>query len=127
MKLRKFRIKVQTSEQFGADVIRAWKSLESGRGADADYDLTISFPDVGFLTKVLSPERIRLMMAIRHAAPESIYALARLLGRAPSNVLKDVQELHRYGIVELKRVRKKGQKRESLQPAYPWDGFDIAV
>ena len=31
------------------------------------------------------------------------------------------------GIIELKRTKKKGQKRESLQPEFNWDGFDIAV
>ena len=68
-----------------------------------------------------------MIQAIKDAKPESIYQLAKLLGRVQANVHKDVQELAGLGIIELKKVRKIGQKRESLHPEYNWDGFDIAV
>ena len=75
----------------------------------------------------MSVERLRLLRMIKEVKPESIYQLAKLLNRAISNVQKDVTELAEYGIIELKRKRKKGQNREMVQPYYKWGGFDIAV
>ena len=45
----------------------------------------------------------------------------------PAALTAMTEELAQLGIIELKRTRKEGQKRESLQPEYNWDGFDIAV
>jgi predicted transcriptional regulator len=70
------------------------------------------------------PKRARIL-SIRSV--ETSYQLAKLLGRATPNVQKDVHDLAEYGIIELKKIKKKGLKRTSLQPEYNWDGFDIAV
>ena len=127
MKVRKFKIKVQDSSQFRADVIKTWQSAEKKKLQENGYDLVLSFPDISWLSKIFGAERIRMIQAIRDQKPESLYQLAKLLGRALPNVHRDVHELAEYGIIELKKSRKKGQKRESLQPEYNWDGFDIAV
>ena len=127
MKVRKFKIKVQDSSQFREDVIKTWKAAEKRKSREDGYDLVLSFPDISWLSKIFGAERIRLIQAVRDQKPESLYQLAKMLGRALPNVHRDVHELAEYGIIELKRSRKKGQKRESLQPEYNWDGFDIAV
>jgi len=127
MKVKKFKIKIQTHEQFRDDVIKTWKMTEKGKQSEEGYDLVLSFPDLSWLSKILSPERLRMIQTIRDKKPESIYQLAKLLSRTATNVQKDVHDLAGYGIIELKKTRKKGQKRESLHPEYNWDGFDIAV
>lgn len=127
MKFRKFKIKIQSNEQFRDDVVKTWKAVEKRKQPEDGYDLILSFPDLSWLSKILSPERLRIIQTIRDKKPESIYQLAKILGRASTNVQKDVHDLAEYGIIELKKTHKKGQKRESLQPKYNWDGFDIAV
>jgi predicted transcriptional regulator len=127
MKVRKFKIKIQNNAQFRDDVIGAWKAAEKKKSVESGYDLVLSFPDISWLSKIFGAERIRLIQAVRDRKPESIYQLAKLLGRALPNVHRDIHELAGYGIIELKKVRKKGQKRETLLPEYNWDGFDIAV
>ena len=134
MKVRKFKIRITSAktndeifDNFKRDTTQEWKLAEKGRTPSSDYDLEITFPDVSYLAKIFSPERIRLIQTIKTEKPESVYQLAKLLGRVHTNVHKDVQDLARLGIIELKKVRKKGQKRESLHPEYNWDGFDIAV
>ncbi len=127
MKTRRFKIRIEGMDKLKRDFVQAFKLANKGKSAEPGYDLVLSFSDASAISKVLSPERIRIMQAVRDEKPESIRQLAKFLGREQSNVQKDVQELAQLGVIELKRTRKKGQKRESLQPEYNWDGFDIAV
>ncbi|MBI3557217.1 MAG: hypothetical protein HY074_13220, partial [Deltaproteobacteria bacterium] len=86
MKVRKFKIKVQDNGQFRDDVIKSWKAAEKKKLKEDGYDLVLSFPDISWLSKIFGAERIRLIQAIRDQKPESLYQLAKLLGRALPNV-----------------------------------------
>ena len=127
MRLRKFKIKIEGPSDFRETVLQTWKEVEKRTQATEGYELVLSFPNLFWLAKILSPERLRLIQTIKEHKPESIYQLAKSLNRATSNVQKDVHDLADYGIIELKKVKRKGMKRVSLQPEYNWDGFDIAV
>lgn len=127
MKARRFKIKIQNFDQTGQEFVKAWKAAEKGFNYEPGYDLVLAFPDLSWISKILSPERVRIIQAVRDKKPESIRQLSKLLSRAQQNVQKDVQELAELGILDLRKIKKKGQKRESLQPEYNWDGFDIAV
>jgi len=127
MKAKRFKVKIMTLEQSGREFSNAWKLTASGKNYETDYDLVLTFPDLSLISKVLSPERVRLIQTIRDNKPTSLRQLAKLLNRAQQNVQRDAQELAEFGIIKLKKVRKKGQKRESIQPQFDWDGFDIAV
>lgn len=127
MKTKRFKVKIQNFEQSGREFAKAWKTAEKGKLYESGYDLILAFPDLSWISRVLSPERVRMIQAIRDKKPESIRQLSKILNRAQQNVQRDVQDLAQLGIIELKKTRKKGQKRESLQPEYNWDGFDIAV
>jgi predicted transcriptional regulator len=127
MKTKRFKIKIMSLEQSGREFSNAWRMTEAGKAYEAGYDLVLIFPNLTWITKVLSPERVRLIQAIREKKPRSIRQLAKFLERAQQNVQRDVQELAELGIIELRKMRLKGQKRESLQPEFNWDGFDIAV
>jgi hypothetical protein len=49
MKIRKFKIKIQSHEQFRDDVIRTWKMAENDKKTESEYDLILSFPDLSWL------------------------------------------------------------------------------
>jgi predicted transcriptional regulator len=132
MKVRKFKIRILKPGESGMKsamrgFVAAWKAAEKSSLRENPYDLVLTFPDMSGLAKIFSPERLRLIMTVRDQKPESIYRLAKLLARAPSNVKKDVDELAELGVLELKKRRTKEQGRRAVQPEYNWDGFDIAV
>jgi predicted transcriptional regulator len=127
MKAKRFKIKIQNFDQFGDDFVHAWKKMERDEEYEPGYDLILGFPNLETISKFLRPERIKIIQVVRDKKPESIRQLASFLKRAQPNVQRDVQELASLGILELKKMRKKGQKRVSLQPLYRWTGFDIAV
>ena len=127
MKLHRFKIKVMNIDDAGKDFVKAWKEVSRRQTRADQYDLILGVPDITWLGRILSPERIRMIQTIRDHRPQSLRQLAKLLNRAQQNVQKEAQELAELGILELKSVKKKGQKRASIQPLYNWDGFDIAV
>ena len=127
MKARKFKIKIQSLERFKGDFAKAWKQAEKGKQWEPEYDLVLSFQDASALSRVFSPERIRIIQTVRWTKPASIRELARLLKRAQPNVQKDVQDLVTLGILQIKKRKSKDQKQESLEPSCPWDEFDVAV
>src|ERR1700677_3721872 len=101
MKARKFKIRIQSLDNFGKDFIETWKKAE--RRSLKGNELVLSFSDVSQLTKVLSLQRLRLCQVVRDKKPISINQLAKMLGRAQSNVQKDVYELAELGVLELER------------------------
>jgi predicted transcriptional regulator len=127
MKARKFKIKIQSLKNFKDDFDRAWKLAEHGKQYESDYELILSFQDVSSLVRLFSPERTRIILTVREKKPNSIRELARLLKRSQPNVQKDVRDLTSLGVLELMKVKIKGQRQQSLKPSCPWDEFDVAV
>jgi predicted transcriptional regulator len=127
MKVKKFKIRIRApGEPPGADLIRTMKLAEKGI-FETDYDLVLTLPDMTDLAKIFSPQRVRLLQTVRTRHPQSIYQLAKMLERQLPNVQRDVRELAQFGILELKKLKKKESQRESVQPVFPWSGFDVAV
>ncbi len=127
MKTRKFKIRIKSpTDSVGSHIKQSLKLAEKGL-LKKDYDLTLSFPDLSWLSKVFSPERMRLLQVVRKQQPESIYQLAKILNRQLPNVQRDVYELAEFGILELKKIKNKDSKRTRVQPCFDWAGFDIAV
>ncbi|MFL5815572.1 MAG: hypothetical protein ACJ763_18520 [Bdellovibrionia bacterium] len=127
MKTKKFKIKIQSLENFKSDFGKAWKAAEHGTIWEPEYNLVLSFQDASSLSRVFSPERIRIIQTVREKKPASIRELARLLKRSQPNVQKDVQDLADLGVLEFKIAKDTGKKRTALVPHCPWDEFDVAV
>lgn len=127
MKLRKFKIKIQSMDKYFNEFRDAWKKASKEKKTDTEFDLSLNFSDISQLNKVFSTQRLRIIEAIKRKRPNSIRELSKILDREQSNVQRDVQELANLGVIQLKRIRQKGQKRESLRPEYHWDVFEIAV
>ncbi len=105
-------------------------SIESGafsgifnrlRGQKKDYD----FSGIADLRQLLSNERARVLHTIKNRAPESIYSLAKMLGRDFKSVRQDVKLLERFGFIELESAIK--GKREMLKPIVVVDNVIISI
>ena len=127
MKLRKFKIKIQSSNQYFDEFKKTWKNAAKKQKMDDEFELVLSFSNISQLNKVFSAQRLRIIAAIKRKKPNSIRELSKILDREQSNVQRDVQELANLGVIQLRRIKKIGQKRESLRPEYPWDIFEITV
>jgi predicted transcriptional regulator len=76
----------------------------------------VFFTSIEAARKLLTPNRLALLRAIRTERPGSMYALARRIGRDLKNVQQDLKLLESYGLVRLARSRRAGKGRRTKAP-----------
>lgn len=74
----------------------------------------IDFSEITALRQLLSNERARMLHTLRTKKPDSIYQLAKLLGRDFKSVRKDVELLRHFDLVRLEKGEK--GKRKLIKP-----------
>ncbi|HSB72584.1 MAG TPA: hypothetical protein VLH58_09205 [Candidatus Methylomirabilis sp.] len=72
----------------------------------------------------MTPKRLQLLRLIRQGRPDSVYQLAKLLGRDFKNVHEDVQTLAAYGLVSLK---KSAAGRRTTVPRAPFSAIEFRI
>jgi len=81
--------------------------------------------EVSRLRNLLSDEKARLLHICKTKQPESIYYLAKLLGRDFKAVRHDIKLLEAFGFIELIASHKKG--RERLMPIVEADQLIVTI
>ena len=81
--------------------------------------------EVTKLRQLLSNERAKLLHVCKTKKPDSIYKLAKLLGRDFKAVRHDIRLLEHYGFIELISSHKQG--RERLMPVVDADQIVITI
>lgn len=81
--------------------------------------------DISSLRQLLSNEKAKLLHLCKSKQPDSIYHLAKLLGRDFKAVRHDVKILEKFGFIELISTHKNG--RERLKPVVDVDEVNITV
>jgi predicted transcriptional regulator len=84
----------------------AWH-LATGRKAPAPLSV-LSFADLPLLARTLTPARWELLKRLAKSGPQSVYALAKLLGRDYKNVHTDVARLLELNLLEKNPDRQVG-------------------
>ncbi|MFH1917934.1 MAG: hypothetical protein ABIJ14_02415 [Nanoarchaeota archaeon] len=72
-----------------------------------DYD----FSGILALRQILSNEKARILDVIKREKPNSIYELAKKLGRGFKSVNDDIKLLERFGFIELTAEKTKNRVR----------------
>ena len=91
------------------------------RGYKSDYD----FSELGDLRQLLSNEKAKILNIVKTQNPESIYKLAKLLGRDFKAVSQDIKLLEKFGFVHFKEESK--GKRKMLRPILSLDSLQINI
>ncbi len=85
----------------------AFSIFKSSKSSKEEYD----FEGLSVLRNLLSNEKARILHVIKHEKPDSIYQLAKKLGRNFKAVMDDVNLLERFGFVELTEEKVKNRTR----------------
>ncbi len=82
------------------------------------------YQEVSKVRALLSNERAKILQTIKESNPQSIYHLAKILGRDFKAVRRDIDLLTHFGII---RLEKQGKTRESLKPVLNLDTLQINI
>lgn len=92
------RIRVESADEFFRNALEMARRLD--RGDRSPEPELIAFESMELLLKVLTPNRWKLLRALRTSGPSSIRALAHLLKRDYRGVHADVAALLGAGLIE---------------------------
>lgn len=81
--------------------------------------------EISSLRQLLSNEKARLLHIAKTKKPDSVYKLAKLLGRDFKSVRHDIRLLENFGLIELVSSHKQG--RERLMPVVDADKIVITI
>lgn len=114
-KSKNFKIRVGGSvESMLQHAASAMKAIESGKEPVRSYGA--GFRSMAEVTSLFTTKRWELLETLKLEGQQSIYALAKLLGRNYSNVHTDVKKLLEIGII---------QKTDDDKICVPWDEIDV--
>ena len=122
MKIKNIVVEVKSIEDTLSEAKKIMEKLEKGIGVEKKE--SISFRNVDVMRKVLTNKRLQLIKSIRKHKPQSIYELAKIVGRDPKSVNIDIMVLNKLGMIDLKRTDK---KRENIVPKVNYEKIDIAI
>lgn len=91
-------IEIANNNDMHRRAMAAAQAHASGRAQATDFRL--GFESAAQVFAELTVERLRTLETLRQEGTQSIYALAKTLGRNYSNVHSDVQRLMALGLVE---------------------------
>lgn len=122
MKVKDIKIAVKSKEELFDEVKDVWEKL--GKGMKVKKHEGISFENLEAMRKLLTEERIRILKTIKKNHPQSIYELAKLLGRDTKNVSVDVYCLAELGLIELRKTK---EGREKVMPLVNYDKILLEI
>lgn len=114
---RNFKVKVESEEEFFADLIEQAKKIDQGIIPEKPVE-RVSFPDMETFYRFCTPKRLQLLQELHKVGCVSINALAKHLHRHYKNVFSDVKSLETAGLVK---------KTETGKYCVPWDEFTAIV
>ena len=109
---------------------QTFKALEGSTRSKARVQRReeVFFTSIEAARKLLTPNRLSLLRAIRTERPGSMYALARRVGRDLKNVQQDLRLLESYGLVRMVRSQPgKGRRTKAPQALFREIALKIAI
>lgn len=123
MKVRNITVGIKGLEESLGEFAGTVKAAQQGRPPKR-AKTGVYFVDLEAMRSVLTPQRLRLLSVIREMHPDSVYELAKRIGRALKNVQDDVSLLSRIGLISLSRKR---TARKKVAPCVDYDRLQIQI
>lgn len=122
MKVKNIVVEVKSIEDTLKEAKDVMEKIKKGRSIEKKE--SISFRNIDVMRKVLTNKRLQLIKTIKKYKPNSIYELAKIVGRDAKSVNIDVKVLYKLGMIGLKKTDK---KRENITPTVEYNEIDIAI
>ena len=103
MKIRRIKIGIKPLKESLHEFAVVWDKLQHGENVKKRTG--IYFESIDAMRKVLTNKRLTILKVIKEEEPNSVYALAKLLGRDLKNVNQDLKMLVDIGLVTVEPVK----------------------
>ncbi|MFZ3138976.1 MAG: hypothetical protein WA126_16465 [Thermodesulfovibrionales bacterium] len=103
MKRKKIEIGIKPLKESLHEFATVWDKLQHGEKVEKRSG--IYFESIDTMSKVLTNKRLTILKVIKEEEPNSVYALAKLLGRDLKNVNQDLKMLVDIGLVTVESVK----------------------
>lgn len=114
MKLKGFNIVISSKDQFALGVKHVLKHHKSR----LENNHSLEFDSFETFKRVLTINKLQILIAISRLRPASINQLAKLIDREYPHVLKDCNALESYGFISLEEM---GKARKQRTPKLVFD------
>jgi predicted transcriptional regulator len=102
MKIKKIAIGIKGLKESLEDFATAWKKIEAGQEVKKQEGLY--FESIDAMRAILTNKRLLILKTIKEKEPNSIYELAKILGRDLKNINQDLKLLADVGLVILEKM-----------------------
>ena len=108
MKVKKIDIGIKGLKESLKDFAETWKKLEGGKKVKKEEG--IYFDYINTMKVALTNSRLLILKTIRERHPQSVYELAKILGRDLKSVNQDLKLLAEIGLVTIEKAEVNGKK-----------------
>ena len=116
MRVKKMQIKIQSFEEGMDEATKVIQDLEAGKKVKPRHILAFESLDV--MRKFLTLQRQILLRVIRRKKPQSVYELAKIVGRDRKAVTEDLKVLEEMGLVTFETTVYNGRARSKPVSTY---------
>jgi predicted transcriptional regulator len=107
------------------DFTKTFEAVRGGRRVPKGPREEVGFTSLEAARNFLTRERLALLRAIRTRHPESLYELAKMVGRDFKNVQEDIRILERHGLVRIAKLPR-GSRKVKV-PRVPFEEIALKI
>ncbi len=120
MKSNNLKIIIKPRKQIKKDFVAAMKGQKKMIQAENE----VVFNSVKSFMRILTKNRVEILIYLNHHNPKSIYELAKGLGRDFKNVHSDIKKLANLDLIT---IEKSGNSRGGLIPKSKYTGLELSL
>ena len=120
MKSNNLKIIIKPRKQIKKDFVAAMK----GQKKMIQPENEVVFSSVKSFMRILTKNRVEILIYLNHHTPKSIYELAKGLGRDFKNVHSDIKKLANLDLIT---IEKSGNSRGGLIPKSKYTGLELSL
>jgi len=120
MKSNNLKIIIKPRKQLKKEFVAAMK----GQKKMIQPENEVVFSSVKSFMRILTKNRVEILIYLNHHHPKSIYDLAKGLGRDFKNVHSDIKKLANLNLIT---IEKSGNSRGGLIPKSKYTGLELSL
>jgi predicted transcriptional regulator len=105
-KLKTLNVIFTTNEDFMQELKKSFES----KIKDTNLNSSISFDSIETYKRLMTSNKLEILLVVARHQPDSIYQLAKLIRREFPHVLKDCRSLEKFGFIKL--IESDGPKKQ---------------